>query len=313
MPLHPQIRSFLKSQPPQSSSYSPTVEELRLRNAEMTIPLESRPAIYSLQDDVIIGAKHDLPIRIYTPEPDGEETYPLLMFLHGGGFVLGDLDTHDVICRNIANYAKYKVISVNYRLAPEHPFPAAIEDCYMALEWIHNHSNELDVDAARISVGGDSAGGNLAAAVCQMGRDRYNVSIANQVLIYPVIDYFSIHDDCLYESFKQYDEFGLSRLRMSEFWRYYIGHLNDKNNPYASPIKASHLRGLPPALVITAEYDVLCDEGESYAQRLKRENIETVHRRIKGVNHGFLNRFYEIDQSEEVYQLIAKFLNRNIE
>jgi acetyl esterase len=308
LPIHPKIKSFLDSQPLQSPDYVPSIEELRLRNADLTSPIEKRPPIFSTEDKVIEGVATNIPIRIYTPEGNGP--FPLFIFFHGGGFVLGNLDTHDVICRRIANFSNHKVISVDYRLAPEHPFPAAPNDCYAAVEWAARYAEDLNGDATRITVGGDSAGGNLAAVVCLMARERQHPFISKQVLLYPVIDYFQIQDPFVYDSYKDYDQYGLPCSRMSEFWRHYMGQTEDKKQPYASPIHADSLSYLPPALILTAEYDILRDEGEGYAERLKEEGSPVIHERIKNVNHGFLNRFDEIEESTMVFRLIADFVNQ---
>lgn len=311
MPLHEKIQQLLDAQPVIASSAVPSVEELRMRNAELTFPVEARPPIFSIEDKTIPGPETSLNIRVYTPE--GEGPYPFVVYFHGGGFVLGNLETHDVICRQIANYSGYKVVSVEYRLAPENPFPAAIEDGYAAVHWVSLHGHLLGGDPSRITVGGDSAGGNIAAAVCLMARDRKEMAISTQLLLYPVIDYYKADEPSNYASYFEFDQYGLSRLRMSEFWRHYMGSSSDPSHPYASLLKAKNLQHLPEALIVTAEYDVLRDEGEAYAERLKKEGVRVHHERIQGVNHGFLNRFHDLEQSIQTFKCIAEFLTHSSE
>ena len=312
MPLHPKIQEFLDSQPLQPADYIPTEEEMRSRNQEMVRASSKGPEVFSVEDRTIDYIEHKIPIRIYTPDEKG--TFPLFIYLHGGGFVIGDLDSHDVICRNISNYSGHKVVSVDYRLAPEHPFPAAIHDCYAAFEWVVQNAGKLDGDSSQITIGGDSAGGNLATVVCLMARDRKNDSISKQVLFYPVTDYFSVHEESAYGSYGKYDQHGLPSLRMSEFWRHYTENATaDKKDPYISPIKAESLADLPPAFIVTAELDVLRDEGEEYAKRLEQDGVPVVLKRVESVNHGYLRSFPEIEQSTIVFQAVSRFLNQSVE
>lgn len=311
MPLHPEIQKFLEAQPVPAAEHIPTVEELRMRNKELTVPIEQRPPVFSVEDMQILLEKRAINIRVYTPE--GEGPHPLFIYFHGGGFVLGNLDTHDVICREIANYSQHQVVSVDYRLAPESPFPAALEDGYEVLEWLWLNGDQLNGDRSRISIGGDSAGGNLAAAVCLMARDQQKDMVSKQVLLYPVIEHFQAEEETVYGSYAAFDRYGLTRMRMGMFWQHYVKVPEAQNHPYASPIKAESLRNLPPCLIITAEYDVLRDEGEHYAGRLKREGTYAIYKRVPGVNHGFLNRFYELEESKKAFRDIAEFLNQSTE
>ncbi|PSL40730.1 acetyl esterase [Planomicrobium soli] len=308
MPIHPEIQKFLEAQPVPEAGHIPALEELRMRNKEMTVPFEQRPPVFSVEDMQIPLEKRSIAIRVYTPE--GQGPFPLFLYFHGGGFVLGNLDTHDVICRKLANSSQHKVVSVDYRLAPESPFPAALEDCYAALEWLWLNGDRLDGDSSRISIGGDSAGGNLAAAVCIMARDRQKSMVSKQVLLYPVIDHFQAGEETVYDSYYRFDQHGLSRMRMSLFWQHYLKTPGRGNHPYASPIRAESLQNLPACLVITAEYDILRDEGERYAERLKHEGTPVFHKRIQRMNHGFLNRFHRLEESEEAFRSIAEFLNQ---
>ncbi|WP_332696268.1 alpha/beta hydrolase [Halalkalibacter lacteus] len=264
---------------------------------------------YPLQkvDDLSIKNKTNTLIRVYTPNIEGP--YNLFVFFHGGGFVKGGLDSHDLVCRKLAYRGGVKVISVDYRLAPEHPFPAAPEDCYSVTKWVSEHVEMLDGVGKQIFIGGDSAGGNLATVVGQMCRDRKGPYIAKQVLIYPVTDYYSLEHDSIYASYNENAKgYGLTNGEMAQFWNYYIGEDENKLHPYASPIRAADLSNLPGALVITAQYDVLRDEGIAYAKKLFQAGNFVQHRQISGTIHGFLSSFPEEVETEEVYNLIISFL-----
>lgn len=312
MPLHLEIQKKLASQEPQLEGIIPSVEEMRLTSKKQSQSSSKGPSVFSIENRTIDDLGHKIPIRIYTPRE--KRVFPLFIYLHGGGFVIGDLDSHDIICRNIANESGHKVISVDYRLAPEHPFPAAIQDCYAVFEWVIRNVNELDGDSSSISIGGDSAGGNLATVVCLMVRDRNKNVISKQVLFYPVTDYFSVLNKTLYRSYEKYGQYGLSPLKMSEFWRFYIGHsMLNKSDPYISPIQAKSLEGLPPAFIAVAELDVLRDEGEQYAKSLERDGVHTVLEQISGVNHGYLRNFPDIEQSIAVFKAASRFLNQPVE
>jgi acetyl esterase len=215
--------------------------------------------------------------------PEAASPLPVLVFFHGGGWVIGDLDTHDGICRMIANRANCGVVSVDYRLAPEHKYPAAAEDAYAALLDVHARAEEFGFDGTRIAVGGDSAGGNLSAVVAQMARDRGGPAVAYQALVYPVCD-FSFKTGSYRDNAEGYM---LTRDSMRWFWGHYLANDADGIQPYASPLRAESLAGLPPALVITAEFDPLRDEGDAYAARLKEAGVAVKHSPYPGMIHGF--------------------------
>ncbi len=234
----------------------------------------------------------EIPVRIFTPA--GEKPLPALVYFHGGGWVTGDLDTTDLRCRILAEWAGCVVVSVDYRMAPEHRFPAAVEDSYAATCWVADHTGELGVDARRLAVGGDSAGGNLAAVVAILARDKGMPTIAFQYLVYPVTDC-----DLRRASYIENDEgYGLSAATMRWYWAQYVPNEADRTNPLASPLRAPDLRGLPPAFVITAEYDPLRDEGEAYAQRLREAGVPVQLKRYSGLIHGFLGQAGELDQGK---------------
>jgi acetyl esterase len=218
----------------------------------------------------------------------------LLVYFHGGGWVLGGIETHDGVCRELANAAGCVVVSVDYRLAPEHKFPAAVEDCYAATQWAAAHAGDLGADARRLAVGGDSAGGNLAAVVSQMAPDRGGPPIVFELLVYPVttaaFDTPSYRDNA--------EGYLLTAGDMRWFWNHYLNGPADADNPYASPLRATRLAGLPPALVITAEFDPLRDEGEQYAQRLEEAGVPTRLIRYDGMIHGFFGMSHMMDKAK---------------
>lgn len=244
--------------------------------------LGPRPEIAKVEDRLIPGPAGKIPVRIYTP--DSPVSRPGLVYFHGGGWVFCSIETHDALCRSIANGAGCSVVSVDYRLAPEHPHPAAVEDAYAATRWVVENAAELGVDPARVGVGGDSAGGNLAAVVPMAARERGGPELRHQLLIYPITD-------CSFETSSYTDNAAgplLTRDLMQAFWDHYIADPAARAVPTASPLRAQNLAGLPPALVITAEYDPLRDEGEAYAARLAAEGVAVVQTRYDGMIHGFL-------------------------
>ena len=251
------------------------------RNLQMTPPPAVPTRVGDVENRHIPGPDEDLAVRIYSP--DGAATTGALMFFHGGGWVIGDLDSHDETCRRLCSGAGVKVIAVHYRRAPETTFPGPVEDCYAATAWVARHAAELNIDPGRIAVGGDSAGGNLAAAVALMARDRDGPQLCFQLLIYPVtaadFDTGSYRDNA--------EGYLLSRRAMQWFWDQYVPDLAQRREPYAAPLAAPSLAGLPPALIQTAEYDPLRDEGEAFAAALERAGIAVKSTRYDGLIHGF--------------------------
>lgn len=246
-------------------------------------PKLNEPVANMVNRKLRVGAEWSIPVRIY--HPAGSGPFPILMYFHGGGWVVGTLDGYDDLCRSLCHRAGAVVVSVDYRLAPEHKYPAAAEDCYAATAWAAGHADEINGDAKRLVVMGDSAGGNLTAVVALMARDRNGPAIAAQVPIYPVTN-------CDYEtaSYHFFDSgFGLTRGMMRYFWDAYVRDAADATQPYASPLKASNLANLPPTVMITAQYDVLRDEGEAYAARLQRAGNRVRCTQYLGMTHGFIN------------------------
>ena len=259
-----------------------TATPQELRDAMVAMPVENPTAVGAVENRSIAGPGGDLALRIFRPQ--GEGPFPLLMFFHGGGWVVGDLDSHDEVARQLCAGAATVVISVDYRLAPEACFPAAPEDCYAATCWAVENAAELALDTQRVTVGGDSAGGNLAIAVALMARDRAGPSIAHQLLIYPVTDHnfetASYRDNA--------DGYFLTRDMMQWFWGHYLASAEDAGNPLATPLHGN-LTGLPSATVITAGYDPLRDEGIAFAEALDAAGVEVEHRLFEGMIHGFVS------------------------
>jgi acetyl esterase len=226
----------------------------------------------------------EIPVRVYRPSLATD--LPALMFFHGGGFVICNLDTHDRACRMLANASGCVVVAVDYRLAPEHKFPAAAEDAYSATRYVAEHAGEFGIDPARIAVGGDSAGGNLATVVAMMARDRGGPALKFQLMIYPVTN-FTVHET---QSERDYGHgFFLDEELMDWFADQYFATEADRHLPYGSPLKASDLRNLPPAMVLTAECDPLRDQGEAYAEKLRAAGVTVELKRYDGMIHPFLS------------------------
>ena len=239
-------------------------------------------AVGGVRDLEVDGAEGSLHARHYAPaEPPGK---PLLVFFHGGGWVVGDLDTHDQPCRLLTRYADVHVLAIDYRLAPEHPFPAPVDDAVAAWEWAVKHADDLGADATRIAVGGDSAGGNLAAVVAQHARDTGTTAPVAQLLLYPGTD--ASRDRPSKNLFAE--GYFLTRVQMDWYWDTY-SEGRDRTDPRLSPLCADSLEGLAPALVTTAAFDPLRDEGEAYAAALREAGVPTVLRRAPGLVHGYFS------------------------
>ncbi|MCC6362463.1 MAG: alpha/beta hydrolase [Bryobacterales bacterium] len=304
--LDPTLRAWLEGvqalgNPPMCTL---TPEEGRAAALEMMKSVCAAPEPVARVEDIRIpGPDAEIPVRVYTPESGARR--PGLVFFHGGGWVLCDLETHDVACRAIARRAGAVVVSVDYRLAPEHRFPAAVDDCYAALEWAAANAGSLDIDPRRISVGGDSAGGNLAAAVALKSRDERGPAVAGQAMVYPVTNLASF-DTPSYEEFA--DGYQLTRASMEWFRNHYLRGPEDGLHPYASPLLASNLEGLPPALVLTAECDPLRDEGEAFAGRLEKAGVDVTCTRYEGMIHPFFSLSGVCSRAFDSFQQVADFV-----
>ena len=264
---------------------------------------KSPDQVATIKNSSFPGPTGDVPIRIYTPEGSGP--FPILLFIHGGGWVICNLDTHDPLCRAFSRRAGCVVVSVDYRLAPEHKYPAAVEDVYAAALWVAQNAESLHGDPARIAVAGDSAGGNLSAALTLMARDKGAPDLVCQLLIYPVTNAYALDT----QSYHNYAE-GYMLLRDDMIWYrdHYLQRLDDGKAPYASPLLCDDLSGLPPAHVMTAEFDVLRDEGEAYAQRLYQAGNEVTCVRYNGLIHGFMSMDGILSKADEAITDAANFL-----
>jgi acetyl esterase len=284
--LHPDVRAVLATLEEDGGPPLETlpVAEARRLAAEALKPDEGEPEpVGTIRDLRIPGPVGEIPVRVYTPEGNGP--FPGLVYFHGGGWVLCDLDTHDVVCRAIARRAPAVVVAVDYRLAPEHKFPAAVEDAFAATRWVSQNATRLNIDRRRIAVGGDSAGGNISAVVSLKSRQS-GPNIALQVLVYPVTN-LSSFDTTSYREFAE--GYHLTRSEMEWFRREYLSNPEQAADPDASPLLAPDVSGAPPALVITAECDLLRDEGEAYAERLRQEGVPLTLTRYPGMIHPFFS------------------------
>jgi len=292
MPIDPQARAVLDllDRMPEIdlATVSPPTLRARFDSMKIAAPVEE---VAEVEDIHAPGPGGDLRMRVYRAR--SERPSPALVYFHGGGFVIGSLDSHDGTCRDLARAADCTVVSVDYRLAPESPFPAAPEDCYSATCWIAEQAADLGVDPRGIAVGGDSAGGNLAAVTALLCRDREGPELCHQLLIYPVT--------CHGTETASYRENGegymLTAAMMQWFWGHYLDEPGRGSDPLASPLLADSLTGLPPATLITAEFDPLRDEGEAYGKRLADAGVPTRLTRYDGMFHGFFSMPAAIDRA----------------
>lgn len=300
MPLDPRAEQLLAEL---ARNPWPPLDELTPQIArqlmdEASAALGEKEPVDSITDRVVLGSECEIPVRVYRP---GGENLPIVVYFHGGGWVIGSVDSHDGYCRALANAAKAIVVSVDYRLAPEHRFPAAAEDAYETAYWVGQNTKALGGRSGPIIVAGDSAGGNLAAALAQMARDRGGPSIASQILIYPVVD--SDFETGSYREFAE--DYFLTREAMMWFWDHYCPETSHREHAYASPLRADDLSDLPPAVVITAEYDPLRDEAELYAGKLQEAGVNTQLSRYDGMLHGFTRRLTLFDQAKQALDEVA--------
>lgn len=284
MPLHPLAQAFLEQRA--AAGEQPletlTVEAAREQSLRLSQLLGPGEEVAHVEDRVIAGPGGDIPLRIYTPT--GQGPLAILVYFHGGGWVIGSIETVDTTCRALANGVPCLVVSVDYRRAPEHKFPAAVEDAYWAAKWVAAEASSFKGDAGRLAVGGVSAGGNLAAVVARLARDRGTPRLIYQLLAVPVTNFD--FDTPSYQA--NASGYGLTRSGMQWFWNHYLSTAVDGQQPDASPLRAPDLRGLPPAFVMTTEYDPLRDEGDAYAERLRAAGVPVAHKCYMGMVHVFL-------------------------
>jgi acetyl esterase len=309
MPLDPDIAKLLKIM---EGTTIPDITQIDIREFRKMMeqsPLPKKQEVVKSVEN--LKFEHHgihIPLRLYTPENAGNG---IIIYFHGGGFVFGNIDSHDGICRLAANRSRTKVLSVDYRLAPENKFPAALDDSLEALKWVQNNSEKLGIDPTRIAVSGDSAGGNLSAGVCLKARDMKIRLPKLQILIYP-----SAGRSGASHSMTEYGEnFFLTEKQMSYFGQAYLNDQTDLLNPYFSIISHPDLSGLPEAIVVTAEYDPLRDEGETYLSRMQKSGVRATGIRAKGMIHGFASFFPVVPAAENlltmIYSLAGNLLNGN--
>jgi acetyl esterase len=306
MPLDPQAKLLLKQAAAARAIPMHLLSPELARGAMLVETAEIGPPepVATVENRTVPVPEVDIPIRVYTP--DGHGPLAGLVYFHGGGWVIGSIETHDGLCRSIAKAAGCVVISVEYRLAPEHKFPAGSEDAYAATRWVAEHAEDFQIDRGRLAVGGDSAGGNLAAVVALMARDRGGPGLALQLLLYPITDH-----DLDTASYRDYAEGHLlTRNAMSWFWKHYLPEGVSPEHPYVSPYRAKDLSGLPPAVVITAECDPLCDEGNAYARRLQEAGVPVTLSCYSGMIHGFVRRNRLLDQGQRGLDQVAEALRK---
>jgi acetyl esterase len=284
MPVDPQF-SMILPHLPGAIAMSRALAEGKMRPEDMPPmpPMPPPTPVAHVEDRTLATADGPVPVRIYAARTN--ELLPLVMYFHGGGFVSGDVNTHDELTRLLANAADCVIVSVSYRLAPAHPYPAALHDCLAAVDWAVAHAAEFGADARRLAVAGDSAGGNLAAVTAQYLRDKGGAKLAAQLLIYPGTDMAGQLTGSMTETG---EGFYMSHDDMEFYHTSYVGKC-DPADPYLSPIRAETLAGLPPAFVLTAQYDPLRDQGQAYAKRLTDAGVPTKLVNYDSAIHGFLS------------------------
>ena len=308
MPLHPTIARFLADMP--APTPGPLNPEAMRAGEESHVPApEKRLPVHTVADLTLPTTAGEVPVRVYTPS--GAETHPVLVYFHGGAFFLGSLNTHDHVARELANATGCTVVSVGYRRAPEHAFPAGLDDCYAVVRWIAGHGREpgrgIGWDGQVLAVAGDSSGANFAAAVAAMAQDDGLDAITHQVLYYPSLDLD--FDADRYGSLKTNAQgYGLETALLKPFNAFYTDSGADPADPRVSPIRRQDLSGLPPALIVTAEYDPLRDEGEAYGRQLAEAGVPATVRRYEGAGHGFVQHFSWLPEFHGVFAETADFL-----
>lgn len=269
----------------------------------------SRPILFNNIKNININTPSaKVPVRIYTPYSSG--IFPVIIYSHGGAWVGGSIDGYDNVCKKLSKNTKAVVVSVGYRLAPEHPFPAGLDDVYNVLQWAYKNAGAINGDANHIAVVGDSAGGNFSAVISQMARDKNGPHITCQVLIYPSTNIYELNS----KSWSYFaNDINLSKDDMKKYISLYVPKKEDRKNPYASPLLAENFKKLPPALVITAEFDPLRDEGEAYGEKLKGAGVDVVTTRYKGVTHGFINMDMISSQADAALNQVSLYLQKEFQ
>lgn len=304
MPLDPQAEAFLKEM---SDSGGEPFESMTPAEARLAVlpfkELGGAPEeVASVEHRFISGPTADLPVWIYRPDGGSAGPQPGLIYFHGSGWVVANIEVADNFSRSLANRTGCVVVAVNYQKAPEHKFPIPLDDCFAATRWVFDNATDLGLDAARIGVMGDSAGGNLAAAVTLRARAEHGPKLAYQVLVYPAVQYGWDTPS----SIKNAEGYLLQRASMEYFWNHYVKDPSDGDNPYCSPLAAGDHSDLPPALIVCAEFDPLCDDGRNYAEKLEASGVPVKFRLYGGMIHGFLWMSGIFDQSKELLDEIGR-------
>jgi acetyl esterase len=307
MPLHPQVQAIHdrleRDQVP--GLYTMTIAEAREADVKgATASAGAIEPVAQVRELSIPGPAGEIAARMYRPGNTGP--LPVLVYFFGGGWSLGTLETSDAVCRMLTSTTGCACIAVSYRLAPEHKFPAAVDDCYAGTAWVAGHAEELGLDASRLAVGGDSSGGNLAAAVALLARDRGGPAIVHQLLVYPNTDYQADTGSMR----EMTDKYFFNPTSIAWYWGMYLRSAEDGASPLASPLRADDLSGLPSATVITAEYDPLRDEGELYAKRLEQAGVAAEIIRYDGMMHGFFTMVGILDTARTAVATAASRLGR---
>ena len=314
--LHPQVVGLLeraaKSPLPPVYEVPPAVARRIYRDVRGALTpdppvVESAHLLLAPRPDAAAGPAGPVPVRAYRPKGAGkDEVLPALVFFHGGGWVIGDLDTHDVVCRTLANGARCAVFSVEYRVAPESPFPAAVDDCVAALSFVSGNPGFLKIDPGKLAVGGDSAGGNLAAACALAARDSGGPPLSFQLLIYPAVDQRMGHPSIDSNG----EGYLLTKKSMLYFRGLYLRRQEDWLDWRASPLLAKSLAKLPPTFVMTAGFDPLRDEGKAYADRLVSDGVETEYKNYADMVHGFITMGRVLDTTAVAFADCARALKK---
>jgi len=308
MPLDPKAKALLTAI---IAAGDPAIDTLPVevarrnidsRYAQMRTPVSSVDSIRNIE---IPGPGGNIPLRIYAPPGNGP--FPVVVYFHGGGWVLFGLDSYDSICTHLCNEAHCIIVSVAYRLAPENKFPAASDDCLWATEWVFNYIAGFNGDPAKVFIAGDSAGGNLSAVTCLRLRDKNGPEPAGQVMLYPVTDYYEPETKSYHELG---DDYILTRKDMIWFWDQYLADPVDSHNPYVAPLKVSSCKRLPPALILVSAYDPLLDEGLAYGEKLRNDGIPVNISVYEDMMHGFLSYLGILKQAKTAIEEISAWIKK---
>jgi acetyl esterase len=304
MPLNPKFEKLLKTD--FDSIYSLGVDKIREWYAKSWDDFKGEIIeVGSVVNRIIKTSKRYTPIRIYYPKIGG--VHPAFIWIHGGGFVLGNIEVYDYICRKITKHVNCAVVSIDYGLSPEHKFPEPVEECYQITKWVFKNAREININPNKIAIGGDSVGGTLSAVISQISRDRREFSIIYQVIINAMLDLLGETDPkSRVENAKGYR---LTTKGIEWFVQQYLSDLKDAKSPLASPLLADNFENLPDACIITSEYDPLRDEGEHYAQCLFESGVKVCLKRYNGIIHGFFNMQKTLEEARDALNLVCIKLN----